>query len=148
MHFRHRFAVNAPLELVADLHRHASVLKQITPPPALIKVHHAPETIREGDHLTFTLWMGPIPIFWESLFPEVGETGFLDIQGRGPFRSWRHRHTFVYLGDQTTEVVDEIEAQLRLHPWHGPVGLLMWLSLPLLFAYRQRRTCRLLEQRP
>jgi hypothetical protein len=46
----------------------------------------------------------------------------------------------------TTEVVDEVEAKLKRHPLWGPVGLAMWLGLPLLFAYRGWKTRRLLEE--
>jgi hypothetical protein len=47
--------------------------------------------------------------------------------------------------DRTTDVVDEVEAALKRHPFWGPVGALMWIGLPLLFAYRGWRTRQILE---
>ncbi len=147
MRFHHRFTVQSHLQAVADFHLHPQVLRQITPPPTILHLHHAPDPIRQGDSLAFTLWIGPFPVYWESHFPEVTPTGFLDTQGRGPFRSWQHRHTFVPIDVQATDIVDEIEAHLRPHPYYGPVGLLMWLSLPFLFAYRKWKTRRLLRRK-
>jgi ligand-binding SRPBCC domain-containing protein len=39
----------------------------------------------------------------------------------------------------------EIELKLRPHLLWGLVGLGMWFSLPLLFAYRGWKTCRLFQ---
>ena len=120
--------------------------------------------------MDFTLWFGPFPLRWvariealEAQTPEVSSrlpqsgrrlglvrgasAGFADRQVRGPFAHWLHRHLFIPLDDQTTAVVDEIELKFRRHPLWGPVGVGMWLSLPFLFAYRARKTRRLLEKR-
>jgi hypothetical protein len=43
-----------------------------------------------------------------------------------------------------TEVVDEVEAGARKHILWGPVGLAMWIAVPLLFASRGWRTRHLL----
>ncbi len=145
MRFQHRFQVQAAVEAVTEFHRRPEILRQITPPPVIMKVHRAPDRISRGDVMAFTLWLGPLPVFWESVFPEVGSDYFIDEQLRGPFRVWRHRHSFIPLGEGSTEVVDEIEAELRSHPWYFLVGLGMWLTLPLLFLYRQMRTRRILE---
>jgi ligand-binding SRPBCC domain-containing protein len=82
---------------------------------------------------------------WEARVEEVSPTGFLDRQVRGPFEAWAHRHSFVAVDEETTGIVDEVEAQLKWHALWGLVGLAMWLGLPLLFAYRGYKTRRLLE---
>lgn len=71
--------------------------------------------------------------------------GFIDRMLEGPFASWEHHHRFVALTPERTAVEDEVEARLRPHPLWGPVAAQMWFSLPLLFAYRKRKTRRLLE---
>jgi len=96
--------------------------------------------------MDFSLGLGPLAIRWRARIEDVSEAGFTDRQLAGPFRAWRHRHTFVALDDATTEVVDEVEASLRTHPVWLPVGLGMWLGLPFLFAFRAGRTRRLLER--
>lgn len=145
MQYRHTFQVRAPLARVADFHRAASSLKAITPPVIPMQLHHAPAAMGSGDEVAFTMWMGPLPVRWEARVEDVSPTGFLDRQLRGPFASWTHRHRFVAVDEATTEVMDEVEAQLRPHLLWGAVSLAMWVGLPLLFAYRARKTRRLLE---
>jgi len=145
MRFEHRFTVRASQEAVARFHASAQVLRAITPPPAILRIRHAPEPLGEGDHVIFTMWLGPIPIRWDSLIHDVSVAGFADKQVEGVFGSWVHRHHFVKVDGSTTEVYDVVEATLKQHILHWPLGLLLWLSNPLLFRYRARCTKRLLE---
>jgi ligand-binding SRPBCC domain-containing protein len=145
MKFEHRFTVRAAIEEVVEFHRHARGLKALTPPMALMRFHSLPDPIQQGDVLSFSMWLGPIPIQWESRFPEMSENGFVDTQGKGPFRAWTHRHTFSEVGEGITEVRDQIEAYLDATLWRRFVGLVMWSTLPVLFKYRQMQTRRILE---
>jgi ligand-binding SRPBCC domain-containing protein len=146
MKFEHQFTVHAPLHEVVEFHRHAAGLKALTPPIAFMRFDLLPDPIRQGAVLRFRMWLGPIPVRWESHFPEMTATGFVDTQGCGPFGSWEHRHTFRAVSADVTEVVDHIDAHLRPHLWYGFVGMLMWLTLPVLFMYRLQQTQRLLER--
>jgi ligand-binding SRPBCC domain-containing protein len=56
-----------------------------------------------------------------------------------------HRHSFASVDATTTEVIDEVQAELSPHWLWRIVGGGMWLTLPLLFAYRGWRTRRVLE---
>lgn len=143
MRFEHRFRVKAGQEAVAAFHQSAGSLRSITPLP--MKVHHAPAQLGEGAEIVFTVWMGPLPVRWHGRVENASAEGFDDIQLAGPFRSWRHRHNFQRLDANTTEVYDAVQAELRPHPVWGLVGLMMWLGLPALFAYRGWRTRRLVE---
>lgn len=143
--YRHTFTVQAPLEQVADFHAQSRSMGAITPPPVIAQVHRAPPRLGEGDEMEFTLWMGPIPLRWLARIEEVSLNGFTDRQLRGPFAAWRHRHSFEALSEGATRVHDEIQAQPKNHLLWGAVGWLMWLSLPVLFAYRGWKTRRLLE---
>ncbi len=146
MIYRHTFRVRAPLAAVADFHRRSASMPAITPPPAVVRVHRAPAQLGEGDEMDFTLWLGPLPVRWLARIEETGPAGFVDRQVRGPFREWAHRHTFAAMDEFTTEIRDEVHAALDRHIWRTPVALGMWLSLPLLFAYRAWKTRRLLGQ--
>jgi ligand-binding SRPBCC domain-containing protein len=145
MRFAHRFRVNAPLAAVVEFHGQSGSLPAITPPPMIVRVHAAPAQLTSGDALDFTLWAGPIPLHWVARIEDASPDGFTDRQLRGPFAAWAHRHSFVRGDDRTTDVVDEVEAALKRHPFWGPVGALMWIGLPLLFAYRGWRTRQILE---
>jgi ligand-binding SRPBCC domain-containing protein len=121
-------------------------MRAITPPPVFVQVHQAPDLLREGDRMEFTLRIGPLPVRWVACIGDVTDQGFTDRQLTGPFRSWIHRHTFLPLSYGGTEVIDAVEAELRPHPFWGLVGLGMWLSLPFLFAFRGWKTRRILER--
>lgn len=172
MRYSHRFTVDAPLDRVADFYDRPANLRAITPPIPFRFLGDPPDALGPGDELTFRTWVGLVPVTWRSrieALPGADEgagavgldgagsgiagsevatappvAGFVDRMLEGPFTSWEHRHRFVALTPERTAVEDDVEARLRAHPVWGPVGLQMWLSLPLLFAYRKRKTRRLL----
>jgi ligand-binding SRPBCC domain-containing protein len=145
MKYRHTFRVRASQSDVANFHRAAASLTAITPPLIPIHLHDAPEPLAQGDEMSFTMGLGFFSVRWVARIEDVSPSGFRDRQLAGPFAQWSHRHTFVGLDHDTTEVVDEVTAQLRRHPIGAIAGLLMWLGLPGLFAYRGWKTRRLLE---
>ena len=145
MKFQHRFRVRAPIAAVAQFHARSASMPAITPPPMIVRVHAAPERLTTGDVMDFTLWAGPLPVRWVARIEDASPQGFTDRQQRGPFAAWAHRHSFVRVDDRTTDVVDEVEAQLKRHPFWWPAGALMWAGMPVLFAFRGWKTRRLLE---
>jgi ligand-binding SRPBCC domain-containing protein len=146
MKYRHRFRVKSSLSKVGEFHARSSSMAAITPPPVIVRLHRAPLILQEGDQMEFTLWLGPLPIHWLACIEEVTPSGFIDRQVRGPFRRWVHRHRFIPLGERETEVRDEVEVELSHHPLWALVGLGMWATLPLLFAFRGWKTRRVLER--
>jgi ligand-binding SRPBCC domain-containing protein len=132
--------------VVADFHTDAASMGAITPPPVIVQMHSAPPRLAEGDVMDFTLWAGPLPIRWQARIEQVTPVSFVDRQLRGPFAAWRHLHTYVATGPDQTLVLDQVEAELSGHWGWKLAGLGMWLSLPLLFAYRGWKTRRLLRQ--
>jgi ligand-binding SRPBCC domain-containing protein len=147
MKFEHRFRVRASAEEVAEFHSSSASMGAITPPPIIVRVHAAPLKLTSGDRMDFTLWAGPVAIRWVACIEDASTRGFTDRQLSGPFGSWAHRHEFVRVADDTTDVVDRIEATYKKHLWWGLVGRLMWLGMPILFAYRAKRTRAILEAR-
>jgi ligand-binding SRPBCC domain-containing protein len=145
MEYTHCFRVRAPLARVAGFHRRAASMAAITPPPILVRIHHSPVELAEGDEMDFTMWLGPLPVRWRARIEAISPTGFTDRQLHGPFAEWVHRHTFTRVDDGTTEVVDEITLRLKRHPFWGLVGLGMRAGLPILFAFRTWQTRRLLR---
>ncbi len=120
----------------------------ITPPPVVVQVHAAPQRLSEGDIMDFTLWVGPLPLHWVARIEETTPISFVDRQVQGPFASWEHLHTYVAQQDGSTAVDDRVTARLRRHPFWFAVGLGMWVTLPLLFAFRGWKTRRILEATP
>lgn len=144
--FRHSFAVKAPIDDVIAFHRHSQNMGAITPPPIIPRIHRAPEFLDEGQEMNFTLWMGPIPIHWVARYENVTANSFIDRQVEGPFRQWVHEHRFESVDEQSTIVHDSINLEFKSDLRNRLVGVGMWVGLPLLFAYRQRQTRKLLEK--
>jgi ligand-binding SRPBCC domain-containing protein len=145
MQYRHTFSVNAPIERVADFHRASASMAAITPPPILVRLHQAPEILTEGDEMRFTLWFGPLALRWLARVEKLSETGFIDKQIEGPFEHWEHEHCFQALNPDRTLVIDQVSAGVKRHWFWGLVGRVMWLNLPVLFAYRGWKTRALLS---
>ncbi len=145
MIYRHSFLVKARLNRVVEFHRRAESMSAITPPPIVVQMQRAPAVLAAGDEMEFTLWLGPLPIHWLARIEAFSENGFTDRQQAGPFAVWLHRHSFAAVDEQTTEVIDQITLQFRRHPLWGPVGIGMWLGLPLLFAFRAWKTKRMIQ---
>ena len=145
MKYHHQFRVPASIERVVEFHRRSASMAAITPPPIVVKVQRAPAVLAEDDEMAFTMWLGPLPVEWLARIEAVSNVGLTDRQLRGPFTEWVHRHIFWAVDENTTDVMDEITFRLRLHPLWWPVGLGMWLGLPVLFAFRAWKTKRMLS---
>lgn len=140
--FDHRFEVNASVQAVSDFHYQPGILKKLTPPPTIMQVHQF-EPLAEGSIAEFTLWMGPLPVYWKAEHSGVSSTSFIDRQVAGPMKSWVHTHTFNPLEDDRTEVHDHIEFE----HYGGLRGVRSRLLFPrpalkTLFAYRAFATRR------
>jgi ligand-binding SRPBCC domain-containing protein len=145
MKFSRSFEVRAPLGAVRDFHARSQALVALTPPLMPMRLESSPPVLQSGDTMSFRIWLGPLPVRWTARIADAGPTGFTDRQLAGPFAEWVHRHTFDPTGPGSARVTDLIQARLRPHLLWGPVGLAMWLGLPLLFAFRAWKTRRLLE---
>ena len=146
MNFERGFEVRAPLAKVRELHARAASLVALTPPLMPMRLDVSPPVLQSGDTMSFHVWLGPFPIRWTARIELAGPNGFTDRQIAGPFAEWAHRHAFEPISPNTTRVVDSITARLRPHLVWGPVGLMMWIGLPWLFAYRRWKTRRILER--
>jgi len=142
--YTHRFRVKASLDKVTAFHGDTRALKQLTPPPLIVSFNDI-EPLAEGSIADFTMWLGPLPIRWVAKHHDVHQSGFRDIQVRGPFQAWEQIHSFVQLTENETEVLDHIQALPSQHLFWGIISRLMWLNLPILFAYRAWKTKRALE---
>jgi ligand-binding SRPBCC domain-containing protein len=145
MDYHHRSVVHAPLAEVVAFHRQATSLATMTPPPLRLTLAQPGEGVADQSELKFTLGLGPFAIRWRAKIVPRWPEGFSDHQLEGPFAAWVHHHSFTALSESKTLIEDRINARLSSHPWKWLVGLMMWLGMPLLFAYRARRVRHLLE---
>ncbi|HIF00674.1 MAG: hypothetical protein ABGZ23_21735 [Fuerstiella sp.] len=106
--FDFRFTVDAPVEAVSAFHFEPGILKTLTPPLMIMRIHRF-EPLAEESVSDFTMWIGPIPIRWQAVHSNVSASGFTDTQSSGPMKSWIHTHSFAATDENTTEVHEHVE---------------------------------------
>jgi ligand-binding SRPBCC domain-containing protein len=122
----------------ADAHN----LEALTPPWLRFQiVTPDPISMQAGTRIAYRLRLHGLPLGWESAItvwqPPVC---FVDEQRRGPYRHWRHEHTFWELGGATA-----VRDQVDYAPRGGRLinRLFVALDLTAIFRYRQRRLAAL-----
>jgi ligand-binding SRPBCC domain-containing protein len=125
-------------------------LEAITPPWLRFRVvTPGPIRMGPGTLIEYRLRLHGIPIRWLTRI-EVWEAGkrFVDVQVRGPYRSWHHTHAFEPHGGGTL-VRDTVRYSLPL----GPLGRLAQAAfvrrdLERIFDYRHEEVIRRLGADP
>lgn len=145
--FDFKFQVQAPVEVVSAFHFEPGILRTLSPPFTYLQVHNF-EPLAEGSIAEFTMWLGPLPVYWKARHSEVSSSGFCDTQVDGPMKYWKHRHSFNEIDADTTEVHEHIEFE----HYSGLRGLQSRLLFPKpalwsLFAVRRWKTRRVIARR-
>ncbi len=140
--FEHRFAVLGSVREVAAFHYGSRSFDCLAPPGCFLRVHHQ-EPLADNSVNEFTMWVGPVPVYWKAVHSEVRETGFVDTQLAGPMKSWVHRHTFERVSDDKTIVVDRVRYE-HFSGWRGVRSQILFAktSLRVLFGWRAWATRR------
>ena len=134
------------LEDVFAFFAEAANLELITPPwLGFNLVSSDPIVMRPGALIEYRLRLHRLPLRWVSRIAlwDPGRT-FVDVQVRGPYRVWRHRHEFERSG-RATVVRDHVDYALPL----GRLGELAHAGfverdLARIFDYRHAAVTRLL----
>ena len=115
-------------------------LAQLTPPWLRVRLLTPHAVLATGAVLDYELrWLG-LPLRWRAFVREYDPPyRFLDVQVRGPYARWEHRHRFLE-EDGGTVVEDRLVYRLPL----GPLGralhaVLVGRQLRAAWAYRERR---------
>jgi ligand-binding SRPBCC domain-containing protein len=132
--------VPTPLEQTFDFFADPRSLEAITPPWLHFRILDAPDRLRRGSLLRYSLRLFRIPIRWTTEITAWDPPhGFTDTQLRGPYRLWLHEHLLEDVGTGT-RVTDRVRYRVPL----GPAGraanrLLVRGWLDEIFDYRARR---------
>lgn len=115
-------------------------LARLTPPWLRLRLRSPGVAMARGAVLDYRLaWLG-LPIRWRAFIREYDPPfRFVDVQVRGPYARWEHRHRFLE-EDGLTRVEDRLTYRLPL----GPLGrlahaLLVRRQLDAIWAYRSAR---------
>lgn len=132
--------VPTPLEQTFDFFADPRNLEAITPPWLRFRILDAPDRLRRGSLLRYSLRLFRVPIRWTTEITAWDPPhGFTDTQLRGPYRLWVHEHRLEDVGTGT-RVTDRVRYRVPL----GPAGraanrLLVRAWLDEIFDYRARR---------
>lgn len=114
-HLKYEQFIDASMDEVWGFFSDAKNLTVLTPPEMKMKVRTELTNTKlfEGMRIAYTISpLFGIPVYWETEIVEVSkQTHFIDIQRRGPFKSWKHKHIFLPQ-DKGVLMVDEIEYEL------------------------------------
>ncbi len=112
-HFKTQQTLDQPLSAVFEFFADAHNLALITPPWLRFEVlTPAPIEMSPGTRIDYRLKLHGIPLRWQSEITTWNPPyAFVDEQRRGPYRHWRHIHTFeetengVVIGDSVAYAV-------------------------------------------
>lgn len=133
MKFVKESIIRAKPERVFAFHELPDALGRLTPPWESARVVRAAPDLRVGaEAVVETRIFGVMPVQWVARHTAYDPPRmFEDVQVKGPFRRWRHRH-YVEPHGEGALLRDEIE-------YEPPFGLLGRLAAPALIVGRLRK---------
>jgi len=141
--------VPRPVDETFAFFEKAENLARLTPDNLAFQLRTGERLMRRGLVVEYRIKpLFGIPVGWTSVIDEyIPNERFTDTQLRGPYRRWRHVHSF-HMEDGGTRVEDEVTYELPL----GPLGrllnrLLIRPRLEQIFGYRAAAIDRLLPPR-
>ncbi len=149
MRFIKESLIHATPERVFAFHEQANALELLLPPWETAKVIQAARIWEVGSQAIIdTSILGPIKVRWIAEHTRYEPPHlFEDVQIKGPFRSWRHRH-IIREHSEGAILRDEIDYEPPLGPL-GKLGapLLVEPRLRKLFEYRHQVTRECCERK-
>lgn len=144
--FEYSSYVAAPVHEVFAFHERDDALEKLTPPDPPVEVVRREGGIRPGAVVELRIGRWPLRITWLARHTEY-EPGrrFVDVQERGPFAHWEHRHEFAPEG-AGTRMTDRVSFSLPLAFVANPLfGWLARRQLRAMFAHRHAQVRRYCE---
>jgi len=120
-------------------------LVRVCPPALRLRLLTPPSSLEVGAVLDYRIvWLG-VPLRWRTYIREFDPPyRFVDVQVRGPWARWEHRHRFLD-EDGGTWMEDRLTYRMPLGPLgHALYVALVQRQLRAAWAFRQTRVAELL----
>ena len=137
--------VPAPRDEVFAFFADPRNLAELTPKEMRFRIRETDELpMRAGFRIAYTIRIFGLPVRWLTVIEEFDPPdGFTDVQAKGPYREWRHEHSFEDRGEETL-MRDRVRYELPF----GILGsiahrLFVKRQLKRIFDYRTRRIRKL-----
>ncbi len=135
-----------PIDEVFQFFADAGNLESLTPPWLNFQIlTPLPIAMHVGAIIQYSLRLHGVPVQWTTTISAWKPPfEFVDVQLRGPYVLWHHRHTFESIGEQT-RMTDEIHYVLP-YGWFGRLAHAVFVArdLAAIFEFRARAVDRLL----
>jgi ligand-binding SRPBCC domain-containing protein len=114
-------------------------LERLTPPELRFAIlTPGPIEMRAGAVIDYRLSLSGVPFRWRTLIEAFEpEDRFIDVQARGPYKTWRHLHEFVEVPGGTS-LRDRVAYELPFGPLGDVVhAAIVRRQLDGIFEYRR-----------
>ncbi len=127
-----------PIDEVFDFFSDARNLERLTPPTLRFEIlTPAPIRMAVGTRIDYKLRLRGVPIRWQSeITAWEPPYRFIDEQRRGPYRMWKHEHTFAESDDG---VLAKDNVSYAVHGGALVNKLLVERDARKIFDYRAKR---------
>jgi ligand-binding SRPBCC domain-containing protein len=139
---RREALIPAPRDEVFKFFHDPRNLRKLTPKSLDFKIKEIDDLpVRAGFKISYTIRPLLLPMGWKTTIIEWDPPNrFVDVQTKGPYKSWRHEHTFEDAGSGRTLMRDVVQYELPF----GILGtiahrLIVARQLKRIFDYRARR---------
>jgi uncharacterized protein len=96
-----------------DWHARPGAFERLSAPWQPVRVIERTGTIADGDRLVMEARVGPVRRRWSAVHTDhIPGRQFVDVQEKGPFAEWRHRHIFEPEGAERSVLRDVIQYRL------------------------------------
>jgi len=138
------------LEQVFQFFQRPENLARITPPEQAFEIlTPSPIAMQLGTRIDYRLRVFGLWVRWTSEITEYEPPlGFVDVQVRGPYGYWHHRHAFEQISAEIVRMTDTVDYALPLWPLSELGGSqLVARQLARIFDYRREAVERLFAPR-
>ncbi len=109
--FKSSYSIKTDIEKIFKFHLDPKNLRLVSKPNQNIRIIECKTPLTKNSQVKIKFNIIPfVSIQWDLIIEDVIENELIiDLQTKGPFKHWRHKHHFNKLFDGTIILTDEIE---------------------------------------